>query len=357
MKKKNVFFWCWLALFSIPVLIALFILLLCNWGWFIFWLLGTIAWLVFVLCLRWRSKLIVLPEWVVIAEWCGKKMEPFANGYHYPFRKFGFFNVVAEVPMNKQTLYILSGVRDNLAPELINQYTYGTASNIEPDTGDYLRLLYRVEVKCVNPLALVYNINNPYDYVAGIIEHKVSLYVHRKKSEDIIDHFSEQTLSSIFSASATDPVDVRNQILSDTGLELLTFIPIDVINTPEVEAIREKLDTEQRQSAIIKAQTKNETLREQGKKKVLNAQLSNMSVKEAIGQKSNDILVNELKAITNNTGVSGDEALKFIAKEKTLETIKDSSATGNVTYIDESGSKGNLKQAAALGFAINATKK
>jgi hypothetical protein len=292
-----------------------------------------------------------------VGEWCGKKMKPFTNGYHYPFRKFGFFNVVAEVPMNKQTLYILSGVRDNLSQELIKQYVYGTASNMEPGTGDFVRLLYRVEVKCIDPLALVYNVNNPYDYVAGIIEQKVSLYVHHNKSEDIIDHFAEQTLDSIFAVSSSNPDDIRNQVLADTGLKLISFIPIDVINTPEVEALREQLDKEQRQIEIIKAQVENEAKREEGKKKVLTAKLANMSVQEAIGQKNNDILVNKIKAITDSTGVGGEEALGFIAKEKTLETLEKSSETGSITYIDDSGSKGNLNQAAALGFAISATKK
>lgn len=357
MRKQ--FFICWtlylLSIVGVTFTILFFTLPLLHLSW-LFSLLSLI-WIPVSFFTVWKAKLVVLPEWTVVAEWCGKKMEPFASGYHYPFRKFGFFNVVAEVPVNKQTLYILSGVRDNLAPEVVEQYVYGTASNMEPGTGDFLRLLYRVEVKCVDPLALVYNVNNPYDYVAGIIEQKVSLYVHREKSENIIDKFSEQTLASIFSASSSIADDVLDQILTDTGLKLISFIPVDVINTPEVEELREQLDKEQRQTAIIEAQLKNEVQREQGKKKILSAQLENMSVQENIGKKTNDILVNEIKAIKDQAGVGGDEALRFIAREKTLATIENSSKTGNVTYIDDSGTRGNLKQAAALGFAISTTKK
>jgi len=356
MIKEKRFILAWGAFFVSLLVVATFVLwVICyfvtKFNLFtkpelVYWLLLAVPFVVWYL--RLTNRLEVSPELNVIGEWQKRKMEPFKPGWHFPFRYFGFFEEIAEVPMNKQTLFILSGQRDGIEQAVVDQYVYGTASNMEPGTGDFIRLLYRVEIKCIDSLAATYNVDDPYEYIAGVIELNVGLYVHKSDGEEIIDKFTKETLDSIIN------INIQEQILTDTGIKLISFIPVDVINTPEVEAIRRELDHEERQTAINKAKIKNAVQIKEGDGELLKVTLANKAIEEDISKKDDQIRTNEIKSIKDATGVSGDEALKFIIKDKTLETIAAASQTGNITYIDDSNN-GNLNPAAAMGFAINAT--
>lgn len=305
----------------------------------IYWLMllfPFIAWRLYL-----KSRLAVQPEWNLIAEWKKQKMEPFTPGWHYPFRYFGFFEEIADVPMNKQSLCILSGVRDGFEETILDEYVYGTASNMEPGTGDFLRLLYKVEIKCFDSILTTYNVEDPYEYIASLVELCVGRYVHKNSSEKIIDKFSKQKLSII-------PISILEQIKTDTGIEIISFIPVDVVNTPETEVFRRTLDQKTRQKDINAIDLKNRVQLEKGEGEVLQVKLANADIE-------NQIRANKLKSIMEKTSVSGEEALKIVMKDKTLETIAKASESGSIVYIDESNGNNSLNQGASLGFAINAT--
>lgn len=319
---------------------------------------GNICWLlVFFLLifpgLIWFNRLEVSPEWELIAEWGKERMEPFKNGYHFPFRYFGYFEEIAEVPMNQQTLHILSSKRDRVEKEVAEIYVYGKASDIKPGTGASLGLSYEVEFKCLDSSALVYyGTGDPYEYVVSVIEHHVKLYAKSLVSEVIIDHFPDQDLDLLV------PAKVQSRILALTGIELISFIPGSVFISKESEADRSILEKEKREFELNRAKIKNQKQLENGKNGVLKAEFSNMEVIKNISKEKDQVLANKVKSIMTEAGVSGEEALKIVMKEKTLETVGAASKNGSIVYIDESSNgNGNLNQGAALGFAINATQK
>jgi len=348
MNAKKVFFraWLWLGILStillVVILIAIF--LASKASWYIFFV--SLVPSVIVLWLRWSNRIIVPAKWNHIYEWKGKVLNSLTPGMYFPFVYLGFLNEGIEIPMENQIMHILTGVRDGLSPDIVSQYAYGAQSNAEPNTGDYLRLMYKLEYKCLDSEKLAYNQADPFSYIAGIVELQVNKYVHANKSEDIVDKFTEQNLQTL--AIVPD--------MTSIGVELISFIPVDVLLTPEIEEVRRALDVERRKKELINTEVKNAVLREKNKKKVLDVELSNMDVRKKIAGENNKIKVEAINAIKIGVGVNGVVALKMAMKEKTLETIAKASENGSITYIDDSGSGDNTtSQAAKFGWGIKAT--
>lgn len=351
MSNKMRFFLAWTVLFisifllSITVLSTIYFLGVSG---KIFLLLILLP-LIFVY-LVWQNKVEVPPKYNFVYEWRGEILDPLEPGWHYVFPYFGMLNEGEEIPMNSQMLYVLSGVRDGLSPKIINQYTFGTASNLEAETGDFVRMMYKLELKCEDPIKLVYEKDDPYGYIASVVEQKVNIYVHGKNVEQINDNFVKEDWNADVNLGI---VDVRALILNEIGIDIVSFIPVDVINTPEVEESRRAIEIEIRKKELNNAKIDNDVQLEKGKGRVLTATLSNMSKKKSISEKADEIRVNSINAIKTRVGVNSVVALKFATNEKKLDVILEASKAGNITYVDDSN--GGVSQATAMGFALRAT--
>lgn len=367
MKNGVKFFWAW-SIYSVVLCVASFFALLLisktlgSFDYFVdkpsklftFLILnGNIYWLWFVAPISvvvsvLTNRLEVSPEWNVIAEWKKEVMKPFKPGWYYPFPYFGYFEAIAAVPMNKQTVSILSGEKTGLDPQIINEFVYGAASNLGPKGGEPIRLLSKIEIQCVDPILIAYKVDDPYEYAASVIEVYLRRYASDNDNETIIRNFSKQDITIV-------PIGVRSQLLADTGIELISFIPVDVIEDEKTNKRRSDEYEEQQRSIFITAKNSNDILEEQGKGGVMKVTLTNKEIEENISKKDDEMLANRVKTIMASTGVSGDEALKIAMKAKTLETVATASESGSIVYIDENGGNGGLSQGASLGFAINAT--
>jgi len=331
MKVKMIFFLDWAVFFTITTLLIVTILLVaCS-----LWLPWQMMWSLFLLpivygLLVWQARLPVSPKQNIICERKGKALPPLTPGWYYPLRYFDLCREIAEVPMNKQMLCVLTGTREGFAPEIVEQYTYGTPSNIEPGTGDFIRLMYKLEFQCQDSIKLVYAVDDPYAYIVGLTETYVNSYVHVNNSEHIVDHFSREDWEVEVLSK------IRSTVLAVVGIDLISFVPVDVINTPEVEEARRNTDLEKR------------------KKEILEAKLVNLSVTENISKKNDAIKAHSIASVMGQANVSGVDALQFLTKDKTLNTILEASKEGSITYVDDSGN-GNMNQAAALGWAIRNT--
>ena len=296
--------------------------------------------LIIVFCvLIWSSKIEVPPEYEYVYQWAGEVIAPLKVGYNYVFPYFGLLKGRAKIPMNVQTLSILSGVRDGLSDSVVKEYIYGTASNIEPDGGDAIRALYQVEFQCIDSLKLFYAKSNPYKYIAKIIEFKVSAYLKNPTKEDtegLSDHF----LAKDWDAEVLDGRgvldSVREEILDLIGINLIHFVPVDLIFAPNIIVAREKRALEKQRGLLLEEQS------------------ANMDKEAEIAKKRNKINGAEIDEIIQRANVSGSEALNHIIKDRTLESITQASKTGNITYIDGSGN-GNFAGGAGFGWGLNAT--
>lgn len=351
MDAKKVFFWAWFWLdLSVTIIMAIALIVVYSiWG---YWLAITSLLLptLVIVALRFVNRLSVAAERNWVFEWNGEKMEPLKPGLYYPFRLFGFLNEGEEVPMNRQMLYVLTGVRDGLSLEIINQYYYGTPSNVEPNEGDYLRLMYKIEFECFDPVKLIYAVDDPYAYLVGVLELEVNKYAKGLHSEKVLDGFAEKdwTTDLLSKTTITDAFLI-------VGVNLISFIPVDVLVTLEVEEIRRKVQIEEKRADVIKAELKNSVIIEKGDKQILNARLANMNIREDISKKQDKIMVNSLNSIKTDVGVNSVMALKFVTQQKTLQTIAESSKNGAITYIDGSGGDGTVAQAAKIGWGIKAS--
>jgi len=234
MVSTNVFWKWWVGSFVVATTLILLIIsgivLFGGFSGHLFWMLFVVP--VIFAFLMWSNRLIVQPEWNHIYTWKGKKMEPLVPGIYYLFTSLGFLTEVAEVPMNNQMLFIYSGLRAWVSEQTRNMYIYGTDSNVEPGTGAALGLEYKVEIKCVDPTKLVYNQPDSFSYIAGVIELEISKYVHRRKSERVIDLFQTRKWDEKLL-----PI-IGPGILTHVGVQLISFVAGDIILNPESEISR-----------------------------------------------------------------------------------------------------------------------
>jgi hypothetical protein len=343
MKSKKVFFWAWFKLFTVITIIIVVALVL-AWNFIekfpgeIFWSLTLLpfiyGWII------WSKKIIVPPEYEYIYEWQGKKLEPLTSGYNYVFPYFGFLEGKSKIPMNVQTLSILIGVRDGLPESVVNDYIYGTASNVEPENGDAIRILCQVEFQNIDSSKLFYAKSKPYHYIASLVEFKVGAYMKKpikNATEGLSDHF----LSKDWDSEVLDGIgtlkSLREEVFDFIGVKLIHFIPVDLIFSPEIEDTRKKIDIEKRRGELLKEE------------------LGNMDTEAAIAKKRNEISGNQIEKVMKTANVSGAEALNFIMREKTLTAVAQASKTGNITYIDGSGDS-NFAGGVGFGWGVNATK-
>jgi hypothetical protein len=348
MLSKRIFSWLWLALFLASSLVLFIILkiiisLFAISGWYV---LLTLLLLPLFIFLIWKNRVEVDPETELVVEFFKEKVEPLKNGYHFPQKFLTAYHEKKLVPTNERSLYILSGRREGLEPEDIKLYLYGDNSDMEPGTGDSLRLKYIAVVQCVNSSTFSYRTVDPYGYAANIIEHAVEIYVHSLSSEEIIDGFNKQDVSII-------PNSFLEDILQTTGLEVVKFIPGDPILNPETEKMRIELESKKRQVEITRADADNKVELEKGRRKVIDERIVTADRELQLAAKSNKVVTERIAAL-KDSGLSETDALSFIMREKTLETINEASGKGGLVYIDEGSKNGNLSQSASMGFAINA---
>lgn len=290
--------------------------------------------------LRWNNRLEVPIGWEFVYQWNGQRIEPLKPGLYYPFYYFDMLSSCSEVLMKSQKLNILTGVRTGLSPELVETYNYGSPTNIEPKTGDYVRLMYAAEVKCHNSQKMAYEKTDPFGFIVGLLEQEVIIYIKTLDNEGINDYFVGGIPSAEWILRVT--TKLAPIILNEVGMELLRFIPIDVLNTPETEASRRKVEEKKRE------------------KEVLKAELSNMTEKKLIGIEADSIATHaisaKIEAIKTKAGVNGVVALKYLAHLDTTQGVVQASQKGNITYMSDAGNS-KLTDSFALGWGLNAHQK
>jgi len=293
-----------------------------------FWSLAVLP--IFYTIILYKNRLVIEPKHTVIYEWRGKIMRPLDSGVYFPFKFFGLLSSGTKIQMNKQILFILTGARDNLSPDIIKKYIYGSQVDIQPGTGAVLRLMYDIETECLDPIKLVYNFDDGYQQAASLIETEVIKYIHTHESEYIYDNFAKENWEDLVLSK------VRANIFEKIGLQIIAFVPKNIINTPEVEKSRLAVELEGRKSEVLKTQ------------------LKNVEIEKRIAQELDAIRENSIRTVINTAGVSGVEALDYLKHEKTLAAVTESSKSGNFAYIEGSG---KLSEGAALGLGLNSFNK
>lgn len=351
MDAKKVFFWAWFWLdVLITLVMAIALIVICyNVGYWVSLFSLFLPSLV-VGKLYWDSGISIPTGIERIYEWRGKAMEPLVPGWYHPFKYFGFLKPdEVDVPMNIQTLYILTGTRDGLSSDDFELFYYGTQSDIEPGTGAALRLKYKVDFECVDSIKLRYKHNDPYTYIAGLVESKVNIYVHGLKSEEIIDNFTKTD----WHKTLVSDVETESQLINHLGVRLISFIPIDVILSVKAEEWRQLEDAEERKGKIMKIAINNEVMAEVEKKRILNAQLVNSKKVKELAVINNKIEVDFINDIKNEVGVNSVMALKYAMHKNTLKTVTEASKNSEFAYIDGSGSGDNtIAQAAKISMGF-----
>jgi hypothetical protein len=226
----------------------------------------------------------------------------------------------------------LSGARDGLDPADIEKYAYGSLTNVEPGTGDFIRLKYGLEIQCVDSHRLVYERTDPFGFIAGLTEKEVIIFVKGLSGERINDEFINFDWQ-------TNLIDKLQSLVElETGVRIIRFIPIDIMNTPETEEARRAEEMEKRQKAVLEAK------------------LVNMEVNKKISAKQDDMVINTINSVKDTAGVNGIVALKFMTERQKLATIETAAGKSNFTYMDSSGS-GKLTDASAMGWGFNSHNK
>lgn len=338
MDAKEVFLKAWISLIAWSTLLALVValgLVVVGGIFGFFWWAMLVAVIIFfspltvMVIIRWQKRVEVPANWEYLYEWSGQVMAPLEPGLYYPFPYFGFLSEESRVLMNKQIIYIMSGSRNGLDSADIEKFAYGSLTDVEPGTGDFIRLKYGVEIQCVDSKKLVYERTDPFGFIAGLAEKEVVLFVKGLSGEDINDQFINNDWDTNLIAKLQSLIEV------ETGVEIKRFIPIDVMNTPETEAARRAEEMKKREKAVLEAE------------------LKNMDVKEKISAKADGMVTHTINSVKNTAGVNGLVALRFITEKQKLSTIETASRNGQFTYMDSSGS-GKLTDASAMGWGFHA---
>lgn len=288
----------------------------------------------------WFNRLVVPQNFIYLFEWDGIKMEPFEPGRYFPFSWFGLLQPKGMIPTNIQTISVLSGERSGVPEDILKVYTYGSGSNIEPDTGDDFKALYKIEFKCSDPVKMAYAHDDVYNHVVGLVESKIRDFVGSKSGEKISDQFSsynykEDVLDKIPDDGGESLSDVINNLF---GIKISNIIPMDVILTPQVQEYKRRLDESSRKKEIYIAETE---AAEERKK---------------LQAKNDEITKNTISVIKNTAGVNGNKALDYLVNQKKLETMEVVSKNGTNTFIDGAGG-GNFAGGAGFGWGFNSQNK
>jgi hypothetical protein len=338
MDAKKVFWKAWVSLIAWSTVLALVIalaLVITGIIYEFFWLSVFLAVVIIflplasIVIIRWQKRVEVPANWEYLYEWSGQKMAPLEPGLYYPFPYFGFLSEESRVLMNKQIIYIMSGSRDGLDSADVEKFVYGSLTDVEPGTGDFIRLKYGVEIQCTDSKKLVYERTDPFGFIAGLAEKEVVKFIKGLSGEDVNDCFVKRNWNK------TVINKLQLLIEQETGVKIIRFIPIDVMNTPETEAARRAEEMKKREKAVLEAE------------------LKNMEVKEKISAKADGMVTHTINSVKTTAGVNGLVALKFITEKQKLSTIENASKNGQFTYMDSSGS-GKLTDASAMGWGFHA---
>jgi regulator of protease activity HflC (stomatin/prohibitin superfamily) len=325
LREKTSFFWEWFAFCVLIIGLSLIVILVASWytGWF--WLSGLLI-VPVVVCagIIFKHRYIVDQKHAVVYEWRGERVEPLVPGMYFPFPFFGFLSEGVEVPTNPIVLNIFTGSRDGLVKA---EKYYGSQEDVQPETGAAIRLAYDITLQIVDPNKFVYSFDNCYAQIASLVEKEVMVYVHNNEAEKIYDNFTKENWQELV-------VDKLSATVETMGVILISFIPKGIKDNPEVEADRLKVEKERRRG------------------EVLEKQLKNQEIVAKIEQKNNEIRQEQIASIMKSSGCSAAEALNFLNREKTLETVKEAAKDGHLTFMDASGN-GTLSQSAALGYGLN----
>lgn len=312
MNAKKVFLkaWFWLG-FVITILTAVVLTIISYYSGYWFMLLGIFLPSLIIIILRWKNRVIVPVEWVYIYTWKGKILEPFTSGVYYIFPYFSFLSEGNNVLMKQQMMRILSGTRDGLPDEIIKLYRYGSRSDMHSKSGSSLRLMYEIAIKCIDPQALVFNVSNVFEYVALAVERRVSIYVRARNSKDIIEKFAaEDWYNKVLAV-------IKNDVREKTGIDLISFTPVAIINDPLVSKSMLAVEEEVRRGDFLKAK------------------LKNMSSEASISSKNDEIRSNEIRLIKETLNIDGYAALNFLSEQAKWKAFMEISKSGNVVYMDD----------------------
>ena len=242
------------------------------------------------------------------------------------------------VPMNRQTLRVLSGERKGCPEDIVKKYLYGADSNIEPASGDEFKALYHVETQCTDSKKFAYAYDDTYSYVVSLIESRVRNFLGSKTGEDVSDNFSSYPWKTEVLDSIYDGSSLSAYIEENMGLRIIEIISIDIILTPEVEELRRKLDEASR------------------KKEIYEAEADAAESRKKLQAKNDEITKNTISVIKNTAGVNGNKALEFMLGNKKLETMEVVSKNGANTFIDGAGG-GSFAGGTGFGWGFNSQNK
>ena len=273
-----------------------------------------------LLILIWYQRVKVLPRWQYVWEWLGKVGEPLTPGWYFIPRFFGLFHLVARVPMYDQFLNIISGDRSGISQDLINSHPYGTNSDIEPKSGAVVKIIYSLRIRCEDPIAAVYNMEDPFSYLALSVEKKVVEFAKTKDSESLSDEFNSHNWQAEIDALAPG-------LLARTGFSVLELIPQDIANTVEIQNFRNKVGEKQIE------------------KKLLTVELENKDFEVQIAEKDNTIKLSRL-AVMNESLKDSRLVAAVWQSEVKAEAIKAASKGGNLILMDASEGDAVIKGAA-----------
>ena len=350
MDIKKIFRREWWALFfellaALIVVLVVLIKVLPFMSWNYMWLILLLP-VVFLLII-WVNKLDVPANHVYSVEWLGKFYN-LSSGRWYPFPYFGRLRNIESIPSNKLFLSIMLGVRTEKEKETLGEYVYGTPSNVET-IGDFVRLLLKLEIQCVDAIKLCSSHQDPYKYIVGLVEIAVRKFAGKIDN----DQMDKEYYSHDWKAEVKK-IEDEFKILEKLGLIIHSLVPVDVLNTPEVEEFNRKVQEADQQGRVIDKQTINKVKEEAGKGKVLTERLSNIKKERTIGLEADGILEHTINTIKKTSDVRGDVALRFITEKDKHETVRASAINGGIVYIENgAGANSNASVGAGLTWGIN----
>lgn len=322
--KKYVFFWTWVLVAVLLIAVAVIIVwalraldVLSPEGWY--WILLVP---IILLVTIWNRRIKVPPRWEYVWEWGGSIGEPLTPGWYFAPKILGLFRLVGKVPMYDQFVNVISGSRNGVSKGLVDSHPYGTESDVEPESGAVVKLVYSLRIRCENSVDALYKMDDPFSYIALSVEKKVVEFAKTKDSEKLSDELNSHDWK-------TEIGPLTAELLENTGFLVLEFIPQDIINTPEVQVLR------------------NEVGEQQLRGELLEAELLNKNKEQKIAEKDNSIKSSRLKVLKDAFGTS-DLTARIWEAEVRAETIKEAAKSKNLIIVDTKSNESLMSSAAGV---------
>lgn len=308
--KRHVFIMVWgivAVILTVAILLVVWSLLalgvLPSGGWYLTLLVPII-----LFATIWNRRIKVPPRWEYVWEWGGAIGEPLISGWYFVPRIFGLFRLVGKVPMYDQFINIISGDREDIGKDLVESHPYGTKSDIEPKSGAVVKMIYSLRVKCEDSAAAIYKMDDPFSYIALSVEKKVVEFAKTIDSESLGDRFNSHDWQAKIDSLASD-------IKESTGFMVLELIPQDIINTPEVQSLRNQVGEQQLRGELLEAE------------------LLNKEKEVKIASKDNTIKASRLKVLSETLGDS-ELAADVWKAEVRADSIKEAAKNKNLILMD-----------------------